>query len=149
MTSQQRRLERYRIIYTWKILEGQVPNPGVYRGDPGTKGRLAKIPALKTKASPRIQTLREASLQVHGAKMFNILPQHIRDTTKCKVEVFKEKLDLFISRIPDEPKIGNLTPACCDQNTTAPSNSLVDAIRLHLQEGRGGQDYSLGLIQPD
>jgi hypothetical protein len=26
MCSQERRRERYRIIYTWKILEGQVPN---------------------------------------------------------------------------------------------------------------------------
>ena len=29
MFSQERRLERYRIIYVWKILEGPVPNCGV------------------------------------------------------------------------------------------------------------------------
>ena len=29
MYSQQRRMERYRIIYTWKILEGLVPNCGL------------------------------------------------------------------------------------------------------------------------
>ena len=137
MNSQQRRFERYRIIYIWKILEGLVPNPEVTQSDPGTKGRQVKIPALKTKASSKIKSLREASLQVHGAKMFNLLPQHIRDTSKCEVAVFKEKLDQFISKIPDEPKIGNLTPACCDQNTAAPSNSLVDRIRLHLLQGRG------------
>ena len=137
VNSQQRRFERYRIIYIWKILEGLVPNPGVTQCDPGTKGRQVKIPTLKTKASSKVKSLREASLQVHGAKMFNLLPQHIRDTSKCEVEVFKAKLDQFISKIPDEPKIGNLTPACCDQYTAAPSNSLVDGIRLHLLQGRG------------
>ena len=29
MFSQERRLERYRIIYVWKVLEGLVPNCGV------------------------------------------------------------------------------------------------------------------------
>ena len=38
MNSQQRRFERYRIIYIWKILEGLVPNPGVNQCDPVTKG---------------------------------------------------------------------------------------------------------------
>ena len=29
MNSEERRLERYRIIYTWKVLEGLVPNCGI------------------------------------------------------------------------------------------------------------------------
>ena len=29
MNSQQRRLERYQLIYTWKVIEGLVPNPGL------------------------------------------------------------------------------------------------------------------------
>ena len=28
MNSQQRRLERYRFIYTWKVIEGLLPDPG-------------------------------------------------------------------------------------------------------------------------
>ena len=29
MNSQQRRLERYQLLYTWKVMEGLVPNPGL------------------------------------------------------------------------------------------------------------------------
>ena len=134
MNSQQRRFERYRIIYVWKILENQVPNPGVMISDPNNKGRLVKIPPLCPRSTARTRTLRESSLNVHGARLFNSLPQYLRDKTNCDILEFKEKLDSFLSKIPDQPKIGNLVPACCDQNTGAPSNSLVDQIRLHRRE---------------
>ena len=134
MNSQQRRFERYRIIYIWKIPESQVPNPGVETSAQINKGRMVKIPALCPRSSARVRALREASLNVHGARLFNSLPQHIRDASKCDILEFKEKLDLFLSKIPDQPKIGNLIPACCDQNTLAPSNSLVDQIRLHRRK---------------
>ena len=137
MNSQQRRLERYRIIYIWKILERQVPNPGVEVSLSDTKGRQVKLPAINRKSTNKVKSLREATLQVHGGRLFNSLPQHLRNTTNCKLEIFKESLDIFLSTIPDQPKIGQLIPACCDQTTAAPSNSLVDQIRLRLQDTRG------------
>ena len=139
MNSQQRRFERYRILYTWKVLEGLVPNPGLEQCDPGRGGRQVKIPRLNNRSSARTKSLREASFQVHGPRLFNCLPEHVRKVTNCDLKVFKEKLDTFLSRIPDEPKIGSLIPACCDQVTGAPSNSLVDQVRLHLREGREGR----------
>jgi len=140
MNSQQRRFERYRILYTWKVLEGLVPNPGLEQCDPGRGGRQVKIQKLNKNSSAKTKSLREASFQVHGARLFNCLPEQVRKVTKCELKVFKEKLDTFLSRIPDEPKIGSLIPACCDQVTGAPSNSLVDQVRLHLREGRGGRN---------
>ena len=136
MNSQQRRFERYRAIYIWKVLEGLVPNPGVLMGEPGPKGRLVKIPPLCPRSTARVRTLREASLNVHGARLFNSLPQSIRNMTNCDISMFKEKLDIFLSKIPDQPKIGNLTPDCCDQLTAQPSNSLVDRIRQETARGR-------------
>ena len=50
--------------------------------------------------------------------------------------MFKEKLDNFLTNIPDKPKIGTLTPDCCDQLTAQPSNSLVDQIRQERARGR-------------
>ena len=47
MNSQQRRLERYRIIYTWKVLEGLVPNPGLEQCHSDTSGRKCRIPTLR------------------------------------------------------------------------------------------------------
>ena len=138
MNSQQRRLERYRMIYVWKILEGLAPDPGLagcITGD--RRGRECLIPRIKSTASEKIKTLREASFQVHGPKLFNMLPKNIRGMTKCGIADFKEQLDSFLSTIPDQPKIGHLVPATCSLTTNQPSNSLVDQIREHWPGGRG------------
>ena len=123
--SQQRRYERYRIIYMWKILEGKAPNCGIEENSNKEKGRKIKIPTLKSKA----RTIRESSFQVHGARLFNSLPLEIRNQKKCSVEDFKTKLDTFLSKIPDQPKIGDLIPPAQNINTGNHSNSIVDQVR--------------------
>ena len=62
MYSQQRRAERYRIIYTWKVLEGLVPNCGIQPTFSDRRGREGIVPASRGKS--RIQTLRDQSFQV-------------------------------------------------------------------------------------
>ena len=138
MNSQQRRLERYRIIYTWKALEGLVPDCGIRtKNNPESRnGRECEVPSIVKKSSARVKSLREKSLQVHGPKLFNCLPKSIRNITKCDVDTFKEKLDLYISVIPDQPAIGGLIPATTNQHTLKPSNSLIDQVREH-QRRRG------------
>ena len=61
MLSQQRRLERYRIIYVWKILEGLVPNSGIEGNENPRLGRICSLPSLKPNSSAKIRTLRESS----------------------------------------------------------------------------------------
>ena len=138
MNSQQRRLERYRITYTWKALEGLVPDCGIRtKNNPESRnGRECEVPSIVKKSSARVKSLREKSLQVHGPKLFNCLPKSIRNITKCDVDTFKEKLDLYISVIPDQPAIGGLIPATTNQHTLKPSNSLIDQVREH-QRRRG------------
>ena len=47
MNSQQRHIERYRIIYTWKILERFVPNCGIVEMDENTRQwRMRRRPPL-------------------------------------------------------------------------------------------------------
>ena len=47
MNSEQRRLERYKIIYIWKIMEGFVPNCGVnWTKTEERRGRLCEVPKL-------------------------------------------------------------------------------------------------------
>ena len=125
--SQNRRLERYRIIYTWKILENLVPNCGLEFSVSERRGRCVNVPTLK--GSKRIQNLREQSFQVHGPKLFNCLPHTIRNITRVSVEDFKEKLDQYLSTIPDEPNVDGLTPGTCDLYTAKPSNSIIDQSR--------------------
>ena len=124
MYSQQRRMERYRAIYVWKILEGRVPNCGVEEIVSTRRGREVKIPQVK--GSGRIQTLREGSFQVHGAKLFNSLPKKIRDLTKVSIDEFKASLDQYLSSLPDEPKVAGYTPSACSQVDASPSNSIID-----------------------
>ena len=91
------------------------------------RGRLFIIPSLK---GPRcVKRLKEQSFQVHGPKLFNCLPQTLRNITKVSVEEFKEKLDEYLSSIPDEPNVDGLTPGACDIFTAKPSNSIIDQSR--------------------
>ena len=48
MISQQRRFERYRAIYMWKILEDKAPNCGIKTKTDDKGGRRMVIPKLKT-----------------------------------------------------------------------------------------------------
>ena len=127
MYSQQRRLERYRVIYTWKILEQLVPNCGLSSTTSERRGRQVTVPALKGSAS--IKSLREQSFQVNGPKLFNCLPLSIRNLKGITVDEFKLKLDQFLAKIPDEPNVDGLTPSACDLFSAAPSNSVIDQSR--------------------
>ena len=131
MLSQERRIERYRIIYTWKVLEGKVPDCGLQVEENLWLGRLCKLPPLKH-CSARVQTLRENSFQVQGPKLFNSLPSKLRNLSKCSIDEFKFELDQFLQKIPDEPNIPGIqyTPRACCQVSGKPSNKLVDQIKL-------------------
>ena len=62
MYSQQRRRERYMIIYIWKILEGHVPNFGISINYHIRRGRLCVIPTVKQSAPASIKTIRYVGL---------------------------------------------------------------------------------------
>ena len=115
------------IIYAWKILEGISPNCGLISQTSERRGRELKIPAIRGKG--RIQTLREASFQVHGARLFNSMPKSIRELTKISVDQFKYKLDVYLQSIPDEPSLHGYVPSVCNQLSGIPSNSLVDHVK--------------------
>ena len=130
MSSQERRIERYRIMYIWKILEGYAPNCGVELAPENSRlGRKIKIPSLSKKGRQAIQTMRENSFQINGAKLFNSLPSKIRNI-KRDLEEFKEALDGYLSTIPDQPRMGSLVPAATDQLTGRQSNSLLAWIHI-------------------
>ena len=129
--SQERRRERYMIIYTWRILEGLVPNITSPDGSSSKisaklhnrRGRECSVPKISKSSPTPIQKLQYASLTIHGQKLFNCLPREIRNTTCCKVETFKAALDRFLKCIPDEPQIPGYTA-----HRRADSNSLLDMI---------------------
>ena len=122
--SLERRRERYRIIYIWRILEGQVPNllstPVEYHLNV-RRGRLCKIPRVSPSAPGSIQSVRYASLAVKGPRLFNSLPMALRNLSGCTTEQFKRNLDRFLAKIPDQPLIPGLT-----QCRRIDTNSIID-----------------------
>ena len=131
MLSQERRAERYKALYIWKILEGIVPNCGIETTNSERRGREIKVPDLK--GSSRVKTLRENGFQVSGARIFNSLPINLRSLSNISVEEFKAKLDKYLETIPDEPILPDYTPSVCNLVTAKPSNSIIDQGRTSLR----------------
>ena len=100
------------------------------------RGREIKIPPLKGKSS--VRTLRDQSFQVNGPKLFNSIPKKVCNLTKVSVGEFKEQLDKFLEKIPDQPNVDGLTPTACNLYNAAPSNSIVDQARTILPHRRPG-----------
>ena len=132
--SLERRRERYRIIYIWRILENQVPNISTADGVQKIsakwhmrRGRECTIPRVSRNASNIVQSLAYASLPVHGQRLFNTLPAELRNITGCSIDVFKCRLDRYLWTIPDEPQIPGYTA-----QRRADSNSLLDMTRFGL-----------------
>ena len=125
MYSQERRMKRYRIIYIWKTLEDFVPNCGVSQAPLNTRlGRKCLIPSLKPNGRRAVQTLREQSFQVNGARLFNCLPKKLRDI-RFYQDDFKSELDNYLSTVPDQPCVGSLVPEAVCRVTSRQSNSLT------------------------
>ena len=124
--SLQRRRERYRIIYMWKILEGLVPNVGANKIVSRTSirhGRVCEIPRISSNSPTKVQTLLEGSFCINGGKLFNAIPKSMRNLTDVDVTTFKKKLDEFLSSIADEPQSPGYTA-----RRRADSNSLIHMI---------------------
>ena len=71
MYSIQRRHERYKILYIWKIINGLCPNYGLKWSTNKRRGTLVDIPVLNSYVPNSVKTIRDQSLTVHGGKLFN------------------------------------------------------------------------------
>ena len=114
------RHERYHIIYVWKILEGLVPNINgkVKATQSDRRGRHCSIPSINN--TGKLDTIYRSSVAVHGAKLFNAMPKHIRDATNIPIEKLKKLLDSHLALVPDQPLLQGYT-----SRKQAISNSLL------------------------
>ena len=106
-----------------------VPDSGIEKASEinDRLGRKCKIPSLK----PKERMKRESSFQVAGPKVFDAIPKNVRNITSCGAEDFKLKLDAFLSKLPDEPKIGGLISLNAMQ-----SNSILYQVERSLTATR-------------
>ena len=79
------------------------------------------------------QNLRLSSFAVHAPGLFNSLPDYIRNTTDCSLNVFKGLLDKFLASVPDEPLIRGYTAYL-----RADTNSLFDMARFATAQSLPG-----------
>ena len=68
-----------------------------------------------------VRRAKENSLQVKGARLFNLVPKDIRDMTGVPVDTFKAALDRWLSSVPDQPTVSG-------RQRAALSNSLIDQV---------------------
>ena len=121
LNSQERRMETYRIICVWKIMEQRVPTWGIKHHTSQRKTRPCRIPKIDTQASCVIKTIREGRVIVCGPNLFNARPQDTRNKTDCSTDSFKHKLDKYLQTIPDLPRIPGYTNL-----TIMDTNSLLE-----------------------
>ena len=114
-------MERYRVLYAWKILECLSTNCDLKESFSVRRGREILVPALKKNG--KVQALRESSFQVHGHNLCNYIPNTLRTLSRVGVDEFKFKLDKYLETLPDEPKVVGNVP---NQFTMAPSTAIID-----------------------
>ena len=123
--SQERRRERYYIIFIWKVAMKMTDGYSLdFSTDENRRGRLCIIKPVHRNCPLKVQRARENSLAMKGAKIFNLLPCEIRNITASNVNTFKTQLDKFLSKIPDQPTLAN-------EGRAAETNSLLHQLPLH------------------
>jgi len=129
--SLERRRDRYRIIYTWCILEGTVPNFNYNDGQGGVHSyknqRLGRKCTLKS-VNIKHRNIWRDSLSQEGPRLFNVLPKSTRNLTKCSKQSFKNNLDRFLTTLPDEPLLPNYFNL-----RRADSNSVLTMVNHRIQ----------------
>ena len=124
--SQERRRERYQIIFLWKIAQGLVQGYHANFVQSDRRGRQMQLAPLCNQAPASVRKARESSLQVKGARLFNCIPRDLRDTSTGTSDQFKAKLDSWLFTIPDQPTVPG-------RQRAAASNSLLDQVQTVLQ----------------
>ena len=122
--SQERRRERYLIIFIWKISQGLVSGYEVPFNYNSRSGRWA-VPASMTcsRVPARIRQAKENILRVKGCMLFNLIPAVLRNANHGDILMFKNNLDHFLSTVPDQPTLPGLSRA-------AETNSLMHQIPM-------------------
>ena len=108
--SLERRRERYLIINAWQQIEGITENIlGLKARRIGRSRRIktTTIPLVTNgkRIKERNRTLIHNSTTRKMERLFNVIPQSLRNITDTTTETFKRHLDKWLESIPDTPKI--------------------------------------------
>ena len=121
--SQERRRERYAVIFIWKIAQQLVKGYTLEFSQHQRRGRLAAVHHVPSNLPPAVAKAREASLPVKGSKLFNLIPKELRDMHGTVLQ-FKAGLDKWLATLPDQPTVNG-------NQRAAKTNSLLDQVPMH------------------
>ena len=113
-------MERYRILYCHKIINGFTQNCGVNWKSDDINGIL--MDTIKCKQYSN--SLHMQSFHYMGPRLYNSLPKYLRKSNG-DYQDWKQKLDVFLAKIPDCPITRDNESGLCDQFTARPTNSLI------------------------
>ncbi len=89
---------------------------------------MCDVRQIKSKALTRVKTKKEYSFAIRGPKLFNELPQNMRNKHYPRLAAFKKDLDIFLSSISDQPILAH-------HHLRAASNSIIDQLALRRADG--------------
>ena len=87
---QERRRERHRIIFIWKVAQGLVEGFNATFSTSPRRGRVMMVSPQINKGPASLWKVKESSLKVRGAQLFNILLRALRDIMTSTPEQFKK-----------------------------------------------------------
>ena len=97
------------VLFHWKVSQGLVRGYSIeFTSSRGRRGRCALPNAVVPSAPASVRNARESSLGVKGSLIFNLLPAELRNIDNQNIDIFKTKLDKFLTTIPDQPTIAGL-----------------------------------------
>ena len=103
----QRRHERFKIIYAYKIKEKLVPNiseaHGLQFSFHKRHGCRCEIPTYPLHHNKAVRA-RDDSFTLTACNLWNSMPKYIRNISGKSVEYFKRKLDQILEYYPDIPR---------------------------------------------
>ena len=82
------------------------------------------VPPIVSGSAAAVKKARESSLQVKGARLYNLLPKDMRDMQGGTVDTFKASLDSWLSQVPDQPTV-------VGRQRAAATNSLIDQVVMN------------------
>ena len=139
LQSIQRRHERFKIIYMFKIKEGLVPNLPLNPFSPSGPCALRFRKSIRDNNRCELnkpvlhhnpaEIQRACSFALTASNLWNCLPPWLRSISNCSVDKFKYLLDQFLNIFPDDPRC-SASGLFTDQNTGRLSNSIWH-LRFH------------------
>lgn len=127
-----RRFERYRIIYAWKVLENKIESPEEYQQSTliCRTGRKYIINNPLGASKSELNSYHNTPF-ARMKKSFNSLPKELRNVTGVTADNFKNQLDRYISKIPDQPNVpGYRKPS--QTNSIGDQKSYIEEIKCQV-----------------